>query len=141
MWPAADLLCAIFALSGASSLAFETLWFHQAGLALGNSVWASSLVLAGFMGGLGRGQRLSPLARGDRLRATRCAPSRLLEAGSSAVSGLALVVLLPRLTPVLAHLLAPLAAAAVGPECGAARDRLRTAAAAVDRDGCSRCPC
>ena len=46
------LLYAIFFASGASALIFETLWFRQAGLALGNSVWASSLVLSGFMGGL-----------------------------------------------------------------------------------------
>ena len=46
------LLCAAFFASGASGLVFETLWFHEAGLALGNSVWASSLVLSGFMGGL-----------------------------------------------------------------------------------------
>ena len=56
----------IFFASGASALVFETLWFHQAGLALGNSLWASSLVLAGFMGGLALGNALA--ARwGDRL--------------------------------------------------------------------------
>ena len=49
------LLCAIFFLSGAAGLLFETLWFHQAGLAFGNGVWASSLVLAGFMAGLALG--------------------------------------------------------------------------------------
>ena len=48
-------LCLIFLVSGASALIFETLWFYQAGIALGNSVWASSLVLAGFMGGLALG--------------------------------------------------------------------------------------
>jgi spermidine synthase len=40
----------VFFVSGASALIFETLWFHQASLAFGSSVWASSLVLAGFMG-------------------------------------------------------------------------------------------
>lgn len=40
------VLCAIFFVSGASSLVFENLWFRQAGLAFGNSVWASSLVLS-----------------------------------------------------------------------------------------------
>ena len=44
-------LCLIFFLSGAAALLFENLWFHQAGLALGNSIWASSLVLAGFKAG------------------------------------------------------------------------------------------
>jgi predicted membrane-bound spermidine synthase len=52
------LLCAIFFLSGASALLFETLWFNQAGLVFGNSVWASSLVLAAFMAGLAMGNGL-----------------------------------------------------------------------------------
>ena len=55
----AALLCAIFCLSGASALLFENLWFQRAGLALGNSVWASSLVLAAFMGGLAIGNGLA----------------------------------------------------------------------------------
>jgi spermidine synthase len=100
-----DLLCAIFALSGAAALAFETLWFHQAGLAFGNGVWASSLVLAAFMAGLAVGNGLA--ARyGDRLRAPLRAFA-LLEAGVAS-SGLALVLLLPELTPLLARVLAPL---------------------------------
>ena len=62
-----DLLCTIFFVSGASALIFETLWFRQAGLAFGNSVWASSLVLSAFMGGLALGSALT--ARyGTRLR-------------------------------------------------------------------------
>jgi spermidine synthase len=60
------VLCAIFFVSGASSLVFENLWFRQAGLAFGNSVWASSLVLAGFMGGLALGS-WTAVCRGDRL--------------------------------------------------------------------------
>ena len=43
--------CAMFFLSGAAALIFATLWFRQAGLSFGNSMWASSLVLAGFMAG------------------------------------------------------------------------------------------
>ena len=39
------LLCVLFFLSGVAALLFETLWFRQAGLAFGNGVWASSLVL------------------------------------------------------------------------------------------------
>jgi hypothetical protein len=42
------VLYSIFFLSGASGLVFESLWFRQAGLAFGSSVWASSLVLAGY---------------------------------------------------------------------------------------------
>jgi hypothetical protein len=45
----------IFFCSGASALIFETLWFRQAGLTFGNSVWAGSMVLASFMAGLALG--------------------------------------------------------------------------------------
>ena len=51
----AGLLPFVFALSGAAALLFETLWFRQAGLALGNSVWAASLITASFMAGLAAG--------------------------------------------------------------------------------------
>lgn len=61
------LLAAIFLLSGFCALVFETLWFHQASLALGNTVWAASLVLSAFMTGMAIGNALA--ARfGDRLR-------------------------------------------------------------------------
>ena len=53
------ILYAIFFLSGAAALLFETLWFRQAGLAFGNSVWASSLVLSSFMAGLALGNGLA----------------------------------------------------------------------------------
>ena len=56
-----------FFVSGASALAFETLWFHQAGLAFGNSVWAASLTLSGFMAGLALGNGLAARL-GDRLQ-------------------------------------------------------------------------
>ena len=49
-------LCGVFFVSGVAGLLFETLWFSQAGLVLGNSIWASSLVLAAFMGGLAVGK-------------------------------------------------------------------------------------
>jgi spermidine synthase len=61
------LLATIFLVSGACALAFETLWFHQAALALGNTVWAASLVLSAFMAGMAIGNAMA--ARfGDRLR-------------------------------------------------------------------------
>ncbi|MBJ80069.1 MAG: hypothetical protein CMH60_02005 [Myxococcales bacterium] len=54
LWPIAlASLC-----SGASALIFESLWFQQASLVLGSSVWATSVVLAGFMAGLGLGNLL-----------------------------------------------------------------------------------
>ena len=98
-------LCSIFFISGAAALMFETLWFRQAGLAFGNSVWASSLVLAGFMGGLALGNALA--ARyGDRLRN----PVRAYALAEAAigVTGLGLVYLLPVFGAVLAPWFRPL---------------------------------
>ena len=72
------ILYAIFALSGATSLAFETLWFRQAGLTFGNSVWASSLVLSSFMAGIALGNGLAAryAARvSGRSQCTRCSSS------------------------------------------------------------------
>jgi spermidine synthase len=95
---------AIFA-SGAAALLFETLWFRQAGLVLGNSVWASSLTLAAFMTGLALGNAV--IARyGDRV----AHPIRLY-AGlelAIAVAGTALVWALPSLAGGLAPLWRPL---------------------------------
>jgi spermidine synthase len=85
-------LCAAFFASGASALAFETLWFHKAGLAFGNGVWASSLVLAGFMAGMALGNLLAA-RRGDRLRDGLRAYAALEVL--IAVTGVALVYLLP----------------------------------------------
>jgi len=61
------LLSAILFCSGAAAVAFQTLWFRQTGLVLGNTVWASSIVLASFMAGLALGNAIS-VALGDRLR-------------------------------------------------------------------------
>ena len=52
-------LCAVFFLSGAAALLFETLWFRQTHLALGNGFWASSIVLASYMAGLALGNGLA----------------------------------------------------------------------------------
>src|SRR3954466_10703463 len=93
------LLCSIFFASGVSALIFETLWFRQAGLAFGNSVWASALVLSGFMGGLAGGNALA--ARyADRLRnALRAYAIAEIAIG---ITGIGLVYLLPVLGVVLA---------------------------------------
>jgi len=99
------LVCGIFFISGASALIFETLWFHQAGLALGNSIWASSLVLSGFMGGLAMGNALA--ARyGNRFGN----PVRIYAIVESAIalSGIGLVYLFPVLGAALAPLFRPL---------------------------------
>lgn len=99
-------VCAIAFGSGAASLVFEALWFHQAGLALGNGVTTSSLVLSGFMAGLSLGgllaQRIERSASPMRLYA-------VLEA-IVALAGLALVHVLPSLGSVLAPQVAALAA-------------------------------
>ncbi len=98
------LLAGIFFLSGAAGLVFETLWFRQAGLAFGNSFWASSLVLSSFMAGLGLGNAL--IARvGSKLREPLRAYAALEVA--IGVSGAALVFGLPGLTSALAGLLRP----------------------------------
>lgn len=98
------ILCAIFFVSGASALVFENLWFNQAGLAFGNSIWASSLVLAGFMGGLALGS-WTAVWRGDRL-----GPPIRTYAGlelAIAVSGVTLVFALPSLGTLITPLLRP----------------------------------
>ena len=100
------LICAIFFASGFAALVFEALWFRQAGLALGSSIWASSLVLSGFMAGLALGNGLA--ARyGDRLRN----PFRAYAVAevAIAVTGVGIVYLLPGVGAALAPWLQPLA--------------------------------
>ncbi len=91
------ILCAIFFLSGASALIFELLWFQLAGLTFGNSVWATSLVLAAFMAGLALGSGLVGF-KGHKIKT----PFRfyaVLEI-TIGVSGFLLVLLLPNLTQI-----------------------------------------
>jgi predicted membrane-bound spermidine synthase len=98
------ILYLVFALSGATSLAFETLWFRQAGLTFGNSVWASSLVLSSFMAGIALGNGIA--AR----YAARLARPILAYAALEvviAVSGVALVWALPSMTGSIATILEP----------------------------------
>jgi spermidine synthase len=85
----------VFFLSGAAGLIFETLWFRLAGLSLGNSVWASSVVLAAFMGGIGLGNLVAAV-RGRFVRQ----PLRLYAALEVVVGvfGLGVVLALPHVT-------------------------------------------
>ncbi len=99
------LLCTIFLISGASALMFQALWFRQAGLAFGNSIWASSLVLSGFMGGLALGNGLAALERGRLKHPIACYALMELLIG---LAGVALVYLLPELGQWLAPLFFPL---------------------------------
>ena len=100
-------VAALFFASGAAGLIFEGLWFRQATLCFGSSVWASSIVLSAFMTGLALGGAL--LARwGDRLK-----HPLYVYAGLEvivALSGIALVYALPSLGRWLAPALLPLSA-------------------------------
>lgn len=98
------LLALVFFLSGAAGLVFETLWFRQAGLAFGNSFWASSIVLSSYMAGLALGN-LGVARLGARVRRPLVAYA-VLEV-LIAVVGILLVLGLPRLTPVLVEVLRP----------------------------------
>ncbi|MDY6973604.1 MAG: spermidine synthase [Thermodesulfobacteriota bacterium] len=96
-----SILCVIFFLSGASALIFEMLWFHLSGLVFGNSVWATSIVLCSFMGGLALGNGLSAFW-GHKIRSPlsfyACLEIII------AVSGFSLVFVLPGLTEFFAPL-------------------------------------
>ena len=96
------LLCLVFLASGCASLLFETLWFRQTGLLLGNSVWASSLVTASFMGGLALGSAVA--ARLGRRVHSPAATYGFLELAVGG-SGLTVVLLLPLLPPLMAPFL------------------------------------
>jgi len=98
-------LCALFFLSGAAGLLFETLWFHQAALAFGSSVAASSIVLASFMGGLALGNWVAA-RHAERLRRPLIGYA-VLEVAIGAI-GLLLVIALPAAAPGIATLLRPL---------------------------------
>ena len=54
-------LAILFFLSGAAGLAFEIVWFYRCSLVFGNTVWAASLALSSFMGGLAIGNGLAGL--------------------------------------------------------------------------------
>ena len=88
------ILCAVFFCSGAAALIFESLWFRQAGLAFGNSVWASALVLSSFMAGLAVGNTIVVRFAARIRRPVRA--YALLET-TVALSGAPLVWLLPKL--------------------------------------------
>ncbi len=91
----------VFSLSGAAALVFEVLLFRRAGLAFGNSIWAVSLVLCSFMGGLAIGNGLMA-ARGHLIR--RPILTYVVLEAWIGVLGLLLVWSLPSLTTVLTPL-------------------------------------
>ena len=103
----ASLLCVMFFFSGAAGLLFETLWFRVAGVALGNSMWASNIVLASFMAGLAVGNAIA--ARHGRLLRQPLRLYAVIEAIVGVV-GVAVVFLLPPCSPVLGRLFSHLGA-------------------------------
>ena len=104
--PAIGALQGAFFLSGAGALVFESVWFSQASLVVGNSVWSAALVMAAFMAGLALGNGLAAVfARRWRNPAAGYA---LLEA-LAAVSGTLLVAGFPYLPALFRPLLASMA--------------------------------
>ena len=92
--------------SGAAGLIFEMVWFHRSGLVFGSSVWATSLVLSSFMGGLTIGSAIVGAA-GHRIRS-------ILRAYAAAeivvaMSGVALTYALPGFTRAVVALTNPTA--------------------------------
>jgi spermidine synthase len=102
----ARALCALFFISGAAALLFETLWFRLAGLTLGNSVWASSIVLASLMAGLALGNLAAARWWARVRRPVRTYGWLEVVCG---VGGLALVLAFPVLARVAGPLLGALA--------------------------------
>src|SRR5262245_38334292 len=91
----AAALSVAFFFSGAAGLIFQVVWFHRAGLVFGSSVWAVTIVLSSFMGGLALGNALAGKYT------TRVSRPLLFYAQLEAVvalAGLAVTFLLPQLT-------------------------------------------
>ena len=95
-------LAFLFLLSGAAALVFEALWFRQAGLALGNDVWASSIVLSSFMAGIALGNGFAARLGG---RLARPLLAYGLAEAIVALTGVAITHRLPHLGALLAPLL------------------------------------
>ena len=88
-------------MSGAAGLIFQIVWLYECGLVFGNSLWAASIVLSSFMGGLAFGNAL--VVRFERRIRRPLAAYAALET-IVAVSGVALTYTLPDLTRLVAPL-------------------------------------
>src|SRR5215475_10979282 len=100
-WSASvTIFSAILFLSGIGALTFETLWLRLSGLAFGNSVWATALILSSFMAGLALG---NAIAASSRIRRWRPLHLYALLEGLIALLGCTIVFGLP----VLGELLRP----------------------------------
>lgn len=110
---------ALLFVSGAAALVFEALWFHQAAIALGSDVVASSTVLAAFMGGMALGGLLAP-----RLLRRARRPLHAYAALELCVGALGLGAVL--VLPALGAALAPLSLSLAGSPASAALLRVGT---------------
>lgn len=96
---------AMFFLSGVGALVFENVWFSQAGLIVGNSVWSAALVVGAFMAGLALGNAAAvPLSRRARNPVRAYAAMEAVAALSAAL----LVAGFPLFSVAFRPLLAPL---------------------------------
>src|SRR3954452_4721653 len=91
-------IAAAFCISGAAGLVFEVVWFHRAGLVLGNSALSTSIVLASFMAGIALGNALVGWRGGTVRRFLRT--YALLEC-AVAISGIGLTYLMPAIAPLV----------------------------------------
>src|SRR5262249_4644784 len=91
-------LSGILFLSGIGALIFETLWLRLSGLAFGNSVWATALILSSFMAGLALG---NAIAASSRIRRWRPLHLYALLEGLVALLGCTIVFGLPALGELL----------------------------------------
>jgi spermidine synthase len=108
-------LPAAFFLSGSAGLIFQIVWLYRCGLVLGSSVAAVTVVLSGFMAGLGLGNALAATFA-DRVRRPLLVYATLEVI--VAVAGVAMTAVLPH----VGFLLAPVARVADG---GSAMNLLR----------------
>jgi spermidine synthase len=104
------LLCAVVFFSGMAALILESIWFQLAGLAFGSSVWATSIVLGSFMGGMALGNGLAAF-KGTAVHHPIRAYAFLELA--IAISGGCLVLLFPHLTTICSPLFRLLGSSAV----------------------------
>jgi predicted membrane-bound spermidine synthase len=93
-----------FFLSGAAGLIFEVVWFHRFGLVFGQSLGATSVVLASFMAGLALG---TALAGWQGHRAVNLLRAYAALEAVVALSGLGLTYALPSLLLLTPPLAAP----------------------------------
>jgi spermidine synthase len=94
----------MFFLSGVGALVFETVWFSQTGLVVGNTVWSAALVVGAFMAGLALGNCAATLVARRWRNLVRCyAVVEII----AALAGAALVLAFPYLPEAFSPLLAP----------------------------------